>query len=152
MAALLAEHHGRAAALAEQADFPAEELQQMRVGAAHASEAAGDVAAALYSNAEALAHYESALRLPVGLEPDERARVEESRGDTAFRSGHVDAAIESWTRALEFQEDVGSIGSGRASSTGRSARGSGTRRIGSRRSPTSSRGSTCSRTAIPAAS
>jgi adenylate cyclase len=107
VAALLAEHHGRAAALAEQADFPAEELLQMRVGAAHAAEAAGDVAAALYSNAEALVHYESALTLPAGLEPDERARIEESRGDTAFRSGHVDEAIVSWTQALQFQEDAG---------------------------------------------
>lgn len=107
VAALLAEHHGRAAVLAEQADFPAEELLQMRVGAAHASESAGDVAAALYSNAEALVHYDSALRLPAGLEPGERARIEESRGDTAFRSGHVDAAIASWTRALEFQESEG---------------------------------------------
>jgi len=107
--ALLAEHYGRAATLAEQADFPAEELLRMRVGAAHAAESAGDAAAGLYSNAEALMHYEAALRLPAGLEPEERARIEESRGDTAFRSGHVDAAIASWTQALEFQENAGNL-------------------------------------------
>ncbi len=105
VAGLLAEHHGRAATLAEQANFPAEELLRMRIGAARAFEAAGDAAAAMYSNAEALAQYESALSLPAGLEPADRARIEESRGDTAFRSGHIDAALESWTRALGFYED-----------------------------------------------
>ena len=108
VAALLAEHRLKAAELAEQADFPADELRIMWRASARASEAAGDVAASLYSNAEALAHYENALRPTGGLEPDERARVEESRGDTAFRAGHVDAAIEGWTLALEFQESAGS--------------------------------------------
>ena len=104
VAGLLAQHHGRAAELAEQANFPAEELQKMRVGAAHAFAAAGDSAAALYSNAEALAHYESALSLPAGLTPSERAQVEEHRGDAALRAGRVDAAIESWARALDYHE------------------------------------------------
>jgi class 3 adenylate cyclase/tetratricopeptide (TPR) repeat protein len=107
VAALLAEHRLKAVELAEQADFPADELRSMRRASALASEAAGDVAASLYSNAEALANYENALRLGGGLDPDEIARVEESRGDTAFRAGHVDAAIEGWTLALEFQEDSG---------------------------------------------
>jgi class 3 adenylate cyclase/tetratricopeptide (TPR) repeat protein len=107
VAALLAEHRGRAATLAEQADFPVAELQRMRIGAAHAFEVAGDVAAGLYSNAEALAHYTKALDLPAGLEPGERARIEERLGDTAFRSGHVDTAIASWTEALGFQEAAG---------------------------------------------
>ena len=106
--ALLAEHYGQAATLAEQAEFPATELEQMRAQAAHAFESAGDLAASLYSNAEALEHYESALRLPGALEPNERARIEESRGDTAFRAGHVDAAIDAWTRAQEAQQDTGS--------------------------------------------
>ena len=108
VAALLAEHRLKAVELAEQADFPPDELRSMWRASARASEAAGDVAASLYSNAEALAHYENALRPTGGLEPDDRARVEESRGDTAFRAGHVDAAIESWTLALEFQESSGS--------------------------------------------
>jgi len=107
VAALLAEHRRKAAELAEQADFPLDDLLSMRAASAHASEAAGDVAASLFSNAEALLHYENALGLPTGLDPDERARIEESRGDTAFRSGHVDTAIESWSRALEFQEGSG---------------------------------------------
>ena len=108
VAALLAEHRLKAATLAEQADFSADGLRSMRRASAHASEVAGDAAASLYSNAEALAHYENALGLPGGLNPDEQARVEESRGDTAFRAGHVDAAIEGWTLALEFQQNSGS--------------------------------------------
>jgi class 3 adenylate cyclase/tetratricopeptide (TPR) repeat protein len=105
VAAILAEHHGRAADLAEQAGLPEEEQRSMRVQAAYAFELAGDVAASLYSNAEAHKQYDSALRLPSGLEPPDRARVQERRGDTAFRAGHVDAAIESWTEALEFRSN-----------------------------------------------
>ena len=107
VAALLAEHLGRAATLAEQADFPEDALHVARVEAARAFELAGDLAASLYSNAEALALYEKALGLPAGLEAAERDRVEESHGDTAFRSGHVDTAIESWLRALESRTDAG---------------------------------------------
>ena len=104
VAALLAEHHGRAAALAEEAGFGDAELREMRVRAAAAFESAGDLAASLYSNAEAINHYESALRIAGGLDDVQRAQVLERRGDTTFRSGHVDAAIESWTEALESQE------------------------------------------------
>jgi len=107
-AALLAEHRLKASLLAEQADFPNEELLRMRRASAHASEAAGDAAASLYSNAEALAHYENALSPGGELNPEERARVEESRADTAFRAGHVDAALEGWAAALEFHEASGS--------------------------------------------
>ena len=107
VAALLADHLRRAATLAEQADFPEGELQQMRIRAAQASEMAGNVAASLYSNAEAVTLYEHALSIPGGLDPGERAGVEEAHGDTAFRSGHVDAAMRSWTRALEFHSRSG---------------------------------------------
>jgi adenylate cyclase len=107
IAALLAEHLARAVALAEQADYPPAALDEMRVEAAGALERAGDVAASLYSNAEALGDYEDALRLPGGLTPEGRARVEEKRGDTAFRSGHVDSAIAAWTRALDHQRQAG---------------------------------------------
>ncbi|MCB0874946.1 MAG: AAA family ATPase, partial [Solirubrobacterales bacterium] len=107
VAALLAEHRLKAAELAEQADFPADELRGMRRASAQASETAADAAASLYSNAEALVHYGNALRFAGGLDPDAKARIEESRGDTAFRAGHVDAAIEDWTLALEFQEGSG---------------------------------------------
>jgi tetratricopeptide (TPR) repeat protein len=109
VAALLAEHNRKAAELAGQADFPVDELLSMRAASAQASEAAGDVAASLYSNAEALVHYDNALGLPSGLDLDERARIEESSGDTAFRSGHVDTAIESWSGALEFQKGSGAL-------------------------------------------
>ena len=104
--ALLAEHHGRAAELAEQASLPADELERMRADAARAFVSAGNAAAALYSNAEALTHYENALRMPAGLSPDERAAVHERRGDTALRSGQVDDAIATWTLALEHHRDA----------------------------------------------
>jgi len=104
VAALLAQHYGQAATLAEEAGLPDEELRDMQTRAAGAFESAGDVAASLYSNAEALNHYESALRTGGGLDGAERARVLESRGDTSFRSGHVDAAIESWSEALDSQD------------------------------------------------
>ena len=106
-AALLAEHYVTAAELGEQASFPPEELARIRASAARASEASGDVAAAVYSNAEAIAHYENALRFPSGLDAEGRARVEESLGDTAFRAGHVGDAIAGWSRALTFQEEDG---------------------------------------------
>jgi class 3 adenylate cyclase/tetratricopeptide (TPR) repeat protein len=105
VAAMLAEHHNRAAELAAQSSFPAKELAELRRGAAEASRAAGDVAASLYSNAEALLHYRAALEH--GLDPETRVQVEESLGDTAFRAGHVDAAIASWESALTFQSRQG---------------------------------------------
>ena len=104
VAALLAEHHGQAAALAEEAGFGDDKLREMRVRAAGAFEVAGDLAASLYSNAEAVGHYESALRITGGLDAVQRVRVLEGRGDTLFRSGHVDAAIESWTEALDSED------------------------------------------------
>jgi tetratricopeptide (TPR) repeat protein len=107
VAALLAEHYGRAAELGEQSSFPAEELADLRRSAAEASRVAGDVAASLYSNAEALLHYRDALEHPGALGLEARARVEEALGDTAFRAGHVDAAIASWESALAFQAECG---------------------------------------------
>ncbi|MEO7198447.1 MAG: tetratricopeptide repeat protein, partial [Solirubrobacterales bacterium] len=104
-AGLLAEHYGRAATLGEQSDFPDEELVEMRFRAGGAYERAGDVAASLYSNGEALSMYDNALQLRDGLSAEIRARVEEKRGDTAFRSGQVDAALEAWERALDYQRD-----------------------------------------------
>ena len=154
VAALLAEHHGRAAALAEQAGFPAEELRRMRVGAAQ--------------------------RLRVGRRrwrrrctrtprpsPTTRARCAVPDGLDAGRAGpgrRRAAATRRFARAtsmprsragreaLEFQRGRRRPGAGRRSCTARSARASGTRRTGSRRSPSSSRESTCSRTASPAGS
>ncbi len=105
IAALLAEHHNRAAELADQSNFPAQELAELHRNAAEASSAAGDVAASLYSNAEALLHYRTALEHRPDAEL--RAQIEEAHGDTAFRAGHVDEAIDSWESALAFQNRQG---------------------------------------------
>ena len=105
VAALLAEHHNRAAELADQSSFPAEELAELHRSAGEASRTAGDVAASLYSNAEAMLHYRAALEHAPN--PEERAQVEEALGDIAFRVGHVDDAIASWESALAFQSRQG---------------------------------------------
>ena len=58
-------------------------------------EAAGDAAASLYSNREALFHYESATALLDG-EVETAQRIAEKSGDVALRLGRVDPAIELW--------------------------------------------------------
>ena len=59
--AMVADHFGRAATLGAGADLEPGELEQIDARALEALEAAGDVAASLYSNSEALSHYEAAL-------------------------------------------------------------------------------------------
>ena len=62
--AMVAEHYARAAALGADADARARpSSQQINGKALEALEAAGDAAASLYSNQEALGHYETALSL-----------------------------------------------------------------------------------------
>jgi tetratricopeptide (TPR) repeat protein len=72
----------------------------MRAKAARFLEAAGDAAAAFYSNPEAFSHYQSAR----GLTGDDeaRARIGEKQGDVALRLGRIDAAIGVWEECLEF--------------------------------------------------
>ena len=103
--ALLAEHYGRAAALAIEARLPAEEAEQMSTAAREYSEAAGDATAALYSNLEAVAHYEAAR----GVTGDDRARarIDEKLGDVGLRLGRVDAALRSWADALAYCVQAG---------------------------------------------
>ncbi|MFN8161642.1 MAG: adenylate/guanylate cyclase domain-containing protein [Solirubrobacterales bacterium] len=101
--ALVAEHYGRAARLGAEAGLEADELRQFSVPAARFAEAAGDAAAALYSNREALDHYRSALGHGDVLDPEVRARVGEKVGDAALRLGRVDEAIEVWKGCLEHQ-------------------------------------------------
>ena len=72
-------------------------------------EAAGDAAAALYSNPEAFDHYEAAQKIDCPHDPGAVARVIEKQGDVAFRMGRVGTAVELWEKALEFhrqQEDL----------------------------------------------
>ncbi|MDQ6915856.1 MAG: AAA family ATPase, partial [Actinomycetota bacterium] len=99
--ALLAEHYGRAAALAGEARLTPDEREPMRSKALRFLEAAGDAAATLYSNREAFAHYQSARDLDAGADAGARARVGEKQGDVALRLGRLDAAISVWEECLD---------------------------------------------------
>ena len=87
-----------------------------------ALEAAGDAAAALYSNQEALGHYETALSL--GRDARTRTRVRGSReklGDVALRLGRVDQATEVWERVPRLPPPARRTSRGSATCTARSA-------------------------------
>jgi class 3 adenylate cyclase/tetratricopeptide (TPR) repeat protein len=99
--ALLAEHYGRAATLGEEVHLDPDELAPLRSKALQFLEAAGDAAGALYSNQEALVHYEAATALAAD-DYAQQARIREKRGDIALRLGRVDAAIEVWEQGLEY--------------------------------------------------
>ena len=110
--ARLAEHYGRAAALAGEARLAASELDPIYDKAIRFLEAAGDAAAAFFSNPEAFAHYQQARELfgqtaAARTEATEvdgdgtLARIGEKQGDVALRLGRVDAAIEVWGECLE---------------------------------------------------
>ena len=60
---LIAEHFARASALGSEAGLEPEELARLQAQALESLEAAGDAAAALYSNAEALDRYTAALEI-----------------------------------------------------------------------------------------
>ncbi len=110
--ALLAEHYGRSATLGEEAGVEYDEIEPIYEKAIHFLEAAGDAAAALYSNPEAFAHYESARKLRFRHDPGTLARIGEKQGDVALRVGRVDAAIEVWEECLEYhraQEDLNRV-------------------------------------------
>jgi class 3 adenylate cyclase/tetratricopeptide (TPR) repeat protein len=110
--ALLAEHYGRAAALAGETRLAPSELDTIYGKAIRFLEAAGDAAAAFFSNPEAFAHYQHARELfgqtsaarTEAAEVDgdgTLARIGEKQGDVALRLGRVDAAIEVWSECLE---------------------------------------------------
>src|SRR3954469_23212382 len=110
--ALLAEHYGRAASLAQEAHVERPIREELAAKAFEALEAAGDAAARLYSNAEAFDHYASAAELEAADESG-RARVREKQGDVALLLGPVDSAIAAWEECLEFQrreEDLPRLG------------------------------------------
>src|SRR4029079_12420723 len=106
VAAVLAEHRGRAAELSE-ASVGGSELMDIRAKAARAFAEAGGAASSLHSNAEAASHYERALRIESNLGESWRASVLESLGDVAFRSGRVDDAMAAWTEAMEMRGEHG---------------------------------------------
>jgi class 3 adenylate cyclase/predicted ATPase len=114
--AMVADHLSHAATIGGDAGIEADELEAIRGRAHEALERAGDVAAGLYSNQEAMGHYEAALG--IGGEdgtchPDVRARIGEKLGDVALRLGRVDRAVELWEECLEYhrgQEDLARVG------------------------------------------
>jgi class 3 adenylate cyclase/tetratricopeptide (TPR) repeat protein len=111
--AMVADHYGRAAALGADADVEQAELERINHKALAALEAAGDATASLYSNQEALGHYEAVLALRRELDPATRARVAEKLGDVALRLGRVDQATELWEQCLDFhrrEEDLSRVG------------------------------------------
>ena len=101
--ALVAEHYGRAATLGEETGLDPQTLESIRSKAVAFLEAAGDAAASLFSNQEALAHYQAASDLSVrgGAEPS--PRLAEKQADMALRVGRVDTALELWRGALEHE-------------------------------------------------
>ncbi|HTY97916.1 MAG TPA: adenylate/guanylate cyclase domain-containing protein [Solirubrobacteraceae bacterium] len=106
--ALVAEHYGRAASFAAEAHLPETETDELRGLALRYREAAGDAAASLYSNREALFHYESAAALLDG-EVETAQRIAEKSGDVALRLGRVDPAIELWEGCLEYHAGRGEL-------------------------------------------
>jgi class 3 adenylate cyclase len=110
---LVAEHYARAAALAEESGLRGEDLSRLRAVATQHLEAAGDAAAALYSNAEAFDRYTQALELAGSVDAAVRARVGEKLGDVALRIGRVDPAVEIWMECLEHyrrEEELERVG------------------------------------------
>jgi class 3 adenylate cyclase/tetratricopeptide (TPR) repeat protein/ribosomal protein L40E len=113
VAGMVAEHYGRAAVLGEDADLDDEELDVMTRSAIESLTTAGSLAASLYSNLEAVGHYEMALSLRRGM--DERTHVEiaEELGDVALRLGRVDRATDLWEKCLAYhrgEEDLPRVG------------------------------------------
>ncbi len=107
--ALLAEHYGRAAALGREGGVSQEELIPVRQRAVRFLEEAGDAAALLYSNREAVSHYRHAREVGGGLDQAVLIRIGEKLGDVSLRLGRVDAAIEVWEECLDYhrgQEDL----------------------------------------------
>jgi class 3 adenylate cyclase/tetratricopeptide (TPR) repeat protein len=111
--ALVAEHYGRAASLGTEAGIDPEELRRISTKALQFLEAAGDAAATLYSNQEALGHYRSARDLDGQLDEAGRAAISEKMGDVALRLGRVDEAVAVWEECLDYhrrQEDLARVG------------------------------------------
>jgi class 3 adenylate cyclase/tetratricopeptide (TPR) repeat protein len=104
-AGLIAEHYARASSLGAEAGLEADELSRLHSKALQLLEAAGDAAAALYSNAEAFDRYTAALELSEEIDPAIRARIGEKQGDVALRLGRVDAAVAVWEECLAYHRE-----------------------------------------------
>jgi class 3 adenylate cyclase/tetratricopeptide (TPR) repeat protein len=98
--AVLAEHYGRAAVLGLEAGVDPAELAAVRERALRFLEEAGDAAARLYANREALSHYRHARELQADGDADALARIGEKLGDVSLRLGRVDEAVAVWEDCL----------------------------------------------------
>src|SRR5215213_119959 len=106
---LLAEHYGRAATLGREGGASSEELIPIRERAMRFLEEAGDAAALLYSNREAVSHYRHARGVGAELDPAVPVRIGEKLGDVSLRLGRVDEAIAVWLECLDWhrvEEDL----------------------------------------------
>jgi class 3 adenylate cyclase/tetratricopeptide (TPR) repeat protein len=97
----LAVHYERAATLAAEIRLPSAELVGMRRAALEHGIAAGDAAAALFSNQEALERYHAASAFAEAEDPLVYEIAERS-GDVESRLGRMDAAIDAWGLCLSW--------------------------------------------------
>jgi adenylate cyclase len=107
-AGALAEHFARAATLATEVRLPADEVARLRASALEHSLRAGDVAAALFANGEALSRYEAALGFADEADPL-AFEIAVRRGEVQARLGRVAEAIESWQVSIEHFRELGSL-------------------------------------------
>jgi class 3 adenylate cyclase/tetratricopeptide (TPR) repeat protein len=107
-AGILAEHFTRAATLAAEAHLPAAELADIRGSALGSCIAAGEEAAALFSNGQALERYRAAAGF---AEPGDEVAVEiaERCGDAEARLGRMGAAICDWEVCLSHHHERGDL-------------------------------------------
>jgi class 3 adenylate cyclase/tetratricopeptide (TPR) repeat protein len=113
MVGMVADHYARAASLGAAADLEPGELELIDRAALETLESAGDAAAALYSNQEALGRYQTALTLERALADEARARIAEKLGDVALRLGRTEEAVAAWEECLTHHrgaEDLARVG------------------------------------------
>jgi adenylate cyclase len=104
VAALLAEHFGRAATLAADAHLPSTEVFKLRLKALASGEAAGDAAAELFSNQEALEQYRAAAAF---ADPGDAIaiRIIEKSADVELRLGRAEAAAGEWQQCMPYHSE-----------------------------------------------
>jgi adenylate cyclase len=107
-AGALAEHFTRAATLAAEVHLPAPELGRMRSAALEHCIRAGDVAASLFSNREALARYRAAGEFAAAEDPI-RFQLAERSGEVQSRLGRVGEAIDAWQGCIEHYRSAGEV-------------------------------------------
>ncbi len=107
-AAALAEHFTRAAMLAAEARLPVAELARLRASAVGHCLRAGDLAASLFSNGEALVRYRAALDFAAASDPV-RFQITERMGEVQSRLGRLSEAIEAWAGCIEYHRHEGRL-------------------------------------------